>query len=392
MIDQKRKRAYTFSLLFLMFIGAVCSSTQGVMLTNYIDYYGLQSSAQGLTSAFQSIGGIVALLLIGILIGRIQKSTLIMVTAIVVPIIFLTLGSKPPFAVLLGSYAVYGAAFGFEDSINSSLMVDLYQNRSAVYMNLLHAIYGIGGLVGPILLSSLLLAGLEWNQTLFVIAGLAFLGFIVYAVCSAPIMRSKAQFSKPAARVRWSDVRSFMTQKRKRYLLLAAFLYGAHQIGITNWSTRYISEFLGTPQYGALALSLYWIGATASRLIAPRFGIARSKVVVFGFVATTLIIGVGLASGSGFVMMLCCGLAGIVEGAVLPMLLDMSCSWQLENTSLGSTMVIFVLYIGFILIPPVIGALAALAGITVGMLTSVVFSLLGCFVTFKLIRMDDPGR
>ncbi|MEL7608090.1 MAG: MFS transporter [Bacillota bacterium] len=392
MIEQKRKRAYTISLLFLMFIGAVCSSTQGVMLTNYIDYYGLQSSAQGLTSAFQSIGGITALLLIGILVGRVHKSVIIMITAVAVPVVFLTLGSKPPFVVLLISYALYGVAFGFEDSTSSSLMADLYQRRSAVYMNLLHGIYGIGGLVGPILLSSLVNAGLEWNQTLFVIAGLAFLGLIVYAVCGAPIMRSKVQVSKPAARMRWSDVRSFLMEKRKRLLLLAAFLYGAHQIAITGWSMRYISEFLGTPQYGALALSLYWIGITVSRFIAPRFGIARSKIVVFGFVATTLILGAGLASGNGFVMMLCCGLAGIVEGAVLPMLLDMSCSWQIENTSLGSTMVIFVLYIGFILIPPAIGAIAALAGITVGMLTTVVFSVIGSFVTFKLTRMDDPGR
>jgi len=390
----QHKKMYTFGILFMMFVASVCSTTQGVMLTDFIEYYKLKSSGQGLISVFQSAGNILALLLIGIIIimGRLKKSTLLMVTAVTVPLVFLLMGSKPPFYILLCGYAIYGIAFGFLDSVASSVMVDLYRDRSSKYMNLLHGIYGLGGLAGPLLIQKLSGFEFTWNEILMICAAIAVGASIVYAIGAVPVIRCKDREIEVASPIHLSDVKNFFREKRKRILLICAFLYGAHQIGITVWMTRYISEYLGTPKWGPGALSAFWVGVASSRLIITRFSINRTKVIFLGHLLDGIIIAVGVLVGNGFFMLVCCGIAGFVEGTILPLTLDMACCWELKNTSLGSSMVLFALYIGFIIAPPLIGFLIDIYGVKVGMILPAIFSLTAAFFAFFLIKLDNDGK
>ena len=57
-----------------------------------------------------------------------------MISAVSVPVIFVLLGFKPAFSVLLVAYMLFGSAFAFQDSLASALMVDL-NRKSPGYMN-----------------------------------------------------------------------------------------------------------------------------------------------------------------------------------------------------------------------------------------------------------------
>lgn len=81
-------------------------------------------------------------------------------------------------------------------------------------------------------------------------------------------------------------------------------------------------------------------------------------------------------------------LAGLAEGPIFPLMLDMSCSWERENTSLGSTMLLLALYIGFLIMPVLIGKLASLINMTTAMLTTLIASLLGGACSAKLVKND----
>ena len=106
---------YPIGIMLLMFVGAVCTSTQGILLTDFIEEYNLESSRQGLMSAFQSVGMLLALFLIGAFLGKTRKVNILTFSAFLIPFVFFILTHKPPFAVLLASYGVYGFAFGFVD-------------------------------------------------------------------------------------------------------------------------------------------------------------------------------------------------------------------------------------------------------------------------------------
>jgi len=58
-------------------------------------------------------------------------------------------------------------------------------------------------------------------------------------------------------------------------------------------------------------------------------------------------------------------------------MLDMSCTWERENTSLGSTMLLFALYIGFIIMPVLIGRVAAAIDLSAAMMMTVLASAIG---------------
>jgi len=371
--------------MLLMFMGAVCTTTQGMLLTDFIDHYSLESSTQGFMSAFQSAGNIVALLMVVFFIGKVRKINVITLSAFLIPAVFFVLGQKPMFVLLLICYCVYGVAFGFLDSLTSSIMVDLYTEKASGYMNVLHGVYGIGGFLGPIFMKYLGGAGLEWDRILFVLCAMSAAAALLYSAAAYPSYKDKETLTENASGVTRSDVLDFFRKGKKKVLLLCALLYGAHQIGITVWMTRYISEYLSSPAYGPLALSLFWLGIAVSRLLVSRFDFDPVKVVIVGHILSGLAVAVGVFSGSGIIMMACCGVAGFFEGSVLPMTLYLSCSWTSANTALGSSMILFAHYIGFVFTSPLIGFAISAVGVTFGMMIPAISSFAAAILAVALV-------
>lgn len=383
------KSMYTYGILFMIFVISICNTTQGIILSDYIIYYDLESSRQGLMSAIQSAGNIVGLLIIGIILGRLKKSTILIASAIIVPIVFFIMGSKPSLFALLLSYGIYGIAFALWDSLSSSLMVDIHPSNSSRYMNLLHGVFGLGGIVGPLLFQGLDGIGFIWNQMLTIAGIIAVMAFIVYTIGVIPIIRSNHGRIEKVSNITFLDVKSFLSKKRNILLIICAFLYGAHQIGITVWMTRFISDYLETPQWGPGAISIFWVGIAASRLAVSIQSIKPEKLILFGHLISGFAIACGIFIGNGFIMFICCGIAGFAEGPILPMTLDIACSWEKGKTSLGSSLVLFVHYIGFIITPPLIGALIFTNGIKVGMIIPAILSLIATIFAFFLKKRRE---
>lgn len=373
------KKWYVAGIFLMMFTGAICTTTQGVMLTHYIDYYQLESFEQGLMSAFQSGGNLAALLLIGILQKYLSKNTILLITAVAIPTVFFLFGTNLPFFIFLTGYGIYGIAFGFLDSLASSIMVDLYPEKSSMYMNLLHGIYGLGGLTGPILLRFLELREIPWQRILFLMGCIALVASLLYGI--GTIFMRKNSFEREQTRpIHWQDIVHYFRDRNKRILFICAFLYGAHQIGITVWIARYISEYLHTPRWGALALSVFWVCIAAARLILPHFGISNIRLLFLGNLVSGLAIMAGVITGNGFFMMICVGISGFAEGTILPLNLDTACHWEMENTSIGSSMVLLAHYIGFMITPVIMGKLIADTSIMAGMLFPAVLSVIAAFL------------
>ena len=59
-------------------------------------------------SAAQSAGNLCAVFLIGLLVGKLRKSTVLAIAAVATPCVFFLLGIQPVFAAALGAFFVYG--------------------------------------------------------------------------------------------------------------------------------------------------------------------------------------------------------------------------------------------------------------------------------------------
>lgn len=386
----KKRSLYAAGVCLMMFMAAACTTTQGVLLTDYIEYYGLESSAQGTLSSFQSIGNCAALFIIGYLLRKLDKRVLLLVTAVVIPCVFIMFGFRPVYGAMLAGYLIYGMVFAFLDSLSSSVMVDLYPENSSMYMNLLHGIYGLGGLVGPAASGILSAAGLAWSDVLFVfgLCALVVAGIFIAITAMTTELKNAGADESGAAESRGisaADMAGFLKPAGRKIFILSAFFYGAHQVAITTWMTRYISDYLFEPR-GAVVLSVFWVCVAASRLFFPHvFRKNINLTIPAGHFVCAAAMLAGILSGNGFLMIVCVGISGLAEGMILPLMLDIACHMDLQRTTLGSSVVLLALYLGFIVTPVVMGWLISVASVTVGMMTAAVTSaaaggLMMCFL------------
>jgi fucose permease len=70
----------------------------------------------------------------------------------------------PGYQVLLVAFFLIGASTRLLDSLVNAYVADLHHQHRAFYLNLLHASFGIGALVGPSLSVLVLRRGLPWSR------------------------------------------------------------------------------------------------------------------------------------------------------------------------------------------------------------------------------------
>lgn len=152
----------------------------GVLLPSVIAHYHITTATVGLLFPASALGYLVAAFNIGALLERLGRRALLATGAGVWTAGALLFATLPPFAALLP--AVFAAGFGMAiiDAGLNAWVAEL--PRGASRLNYLHAFYGVGALLGPLLASALLASVLGWNATYYALAlgGVAaLLGFLL---------------------------------------------------------------------------------------------------------------------------------------------------------------------------------------------------------------------
>ena len=151
---------YALCVFACLILFALFSTSQGVLLTPLVEHYGLTESSQGIPNAALNIGCTIALLTSLVVMGRIAKPKLLIMAMTATIILILPLCSKPGFILLVALYALVGLAVGYIDTLGSSAIADLFHGKSAsLMMGALHAVFGIAGIVSPLVMGSLLKGG-----------------------------------------------------------------------------------------------------------------------------------------------------------------------------------------------------------------------------------------
>jgi len=181
--DKQSLSSFLFSppilLAFFCFILiGISSGAPGVLLPSLINYYHVDNAVIGLLFLVSSVGYFLSAFASGILVERLGMRGFLLVGAGAFLVGTLGFGLEPPFAVILLTRLSVGLGIGMiETGLNIYISA---LPRSASLLNYLHAFYGIGALIGPVVASTILVLNWGWNSTYFVLAGLGvpmFLGF-----------------------------------------------------------------------------------------------------------------------------------------------------------------------------------------------------------------------
>jgi len=169
------------------------------------------------------------------------------------------LALHPPFAVVLVAALLVGFGFATLDAgLNTALAVLPGSTRA---LNYLHAFYGGGALLGPLIASAALAGGQPWNHVylIWIISGVALAACFLRLFQPSPVVTPEA-----------------VTPLEHDGLVVA--------VTVGTWAYSFLTEVRhGNPLHAGWVTSGYWLGLTVGRfviaLMATHVRFAQAKIV-----------------------------------------------------------------------------------------------------------------
>ncbi len=377
-------RLLTIGVIMIIGIYGLLNSYQGVVLNSVVESYRLTGGLQGLMPSLINIGAVVAFLTAPLLQGRIKKTTLLLLGAGIIVLSFSLLGAGRAVAALVFASLLTGIGFGLVDTNCNAVMVDLHHDDSAKYLGFLHGGFGVGALIAPILITSLL-SIINWHTVSYLLGAILTLAAVVFFLLLSAAKKG-VPAPVPEPKLTFAVVKSFLSHRRNVLMLISSMLYAVSQAGFLVWIVRYMTLQYNAESLGSVALSLYWVFGTISRIFAPKLNI-RPLVLFFIGVALTFVFQlVGILSGSAVVMCVVGAVIGLVSGHCVPMILSVANAENPGNSSLIASSFLISIYATNSISPLLMGALASWTSLNTMMLAPAMSAALAAIVVVILLR------
>jgi fucose permease len=345
--------------------------------------FGLPLDRLGVLLAAIMVGYLASSLASGAVVRRLRVGGLLVASSVLIVLssIGYTLAPAWPVVVACGLVAGLGAG-----AIDSGINAFAAAHFSAGRVAWLHAAWGVGATLGPLLMTAVLAAGLEWR------AGYALLAVIISALALG-FQRTRglwndegtgaAAVSAPVA-----SLRASLGQPGVRANVALFFLYTGLEATPGHWAYTLLTEGRGlAPALAGVAVSAYWGSLTVGRLVSgmvthrypPAFVL---RLCLAGLPLAALVVA---SAREGPFLLLGLALLGLLGASVFPLLIagtpsrvgvahaSNSVGFQVGAATLGGA-----------LVPSITGVLARLLGVEA--IAAVLVSVaLGVLVLHELV-------
>ena len=266
----------------------------GVLLPSMIAYYHVDKGTIGLLFLTMAIGFIAAAFNSGLLVAKLGSRLFLMLGAAVLMLSLFIISLAPPFPIMLVTFLPLGFGAAILDAGLNAYFAGL--PRNGALLNYLHAFYGTGALLGPIVASSLLVLHVDWNNVydVWVVMGLIVLIGFGLAFQHRHVAAPAGSAETPRA---GSNV--LLSALRLRVVWLAALFllfYTGTEVSLGSWSYSFLTETRHGPTLlSGWVVSGYWVGLTLGRLslanIVQRVGSKRLiEGCLLGVIAGVLLV------------------------------------------------------------------------------------------------------
>ena len=282
----------------------VTSGAGGVLLPSQMASYGVDRATIGITFFVSSAGYVLAGISTGALIERYGVRIALAVAggAYVLPALYLA--SRPPFVAFVLVQLVLGYGIGiFESALNVYLAA---LPQATTLLNRLHAFFGVGALIGP-LLAAWILGLASWTVVWLVLAltGVPLIvGFLLAypkrggaqaaQASETPQAPETAQVPEPPAPALGGMLGAALRDRGVRLGAAMLAVYVGVEISVGSWGFSYLVQARALPDsLASYTISGYWLGLTLGRFlispIATRIGASTARMMyacLFGVIAT----------------------------------------------------------------------------------------------------------
>lgn len=333
---------------------------------------GLTNTALGLALAAAPLGSLSAVPATGRLIVRYGSAQVAVVTGAVLALALPLLGLAPVWVALAGVFVVLGACDGVMDAAMNAHGLRVQKQYGRSLINSFHGLWSVGAAVGAALGTTA--AALRVPLPLHLL-GVSVL--VLVAVLMARAWRLPGPDPPDLVEAGPTDERRgvWSAVRPLAWVALLAVVAGIPEDVSNAWSVLYLSEDRDAPPglaglgYTVFAVAMMTSRFTADR-VTDRLGSVRvarvgGLLAVAGYVVV-LTSPVLWLSVAGFAMV------GLGIAPAFPTLFHAAGHWPGVRSGDGVTVVSWVARVGFLVTPPLVGAIADSAGIAAGLVVGAV--------------------
>jgi fucose permease len=253
----------------------------GVLIPSMRLHYGVDKATIGLLFLFQTIGYLVAAFNSGLLVERLGNRRFLVLGAASFLLGVGALSLMPSYMIVLIMMLPLGFGVAIIDAGLNTYIARM--PRNAVLLNYLHAFYGTGALLGPVIASAILAMRLGWNSVYLVWIGMSLVLLVGFKLAfkdqniSPPALEDVA---KPVSNVLVAALRVPLVWIAALFMLI----YAGAEVSVGSWSYSFLTEERHAPiLLAGWMVSGYWLGLTLGRLTLARVALrVGSKRLIRG--------------------------------------------------------------------------------------------------------------
>jgi fucose permease len=364
-LSRGRGRYITILCYLSLLSYGLCISLAGPALGAIQRHFGVTEGSAGLLFTAQSIGFLSTVLFGGYLADRAGLRLVILAGQALLTAGLVLFAFAGSFSTAIAAYAVTGAAGGLIEIAANTLVSDLHPDSRVSSLNVLHIFFGLGGLAGPLVSGSMLSGGAGLGGPYLVAAAYSGLALILLMTGRVP-----ACIGEYTEKIDFSTAVSMLKSPFTLILGLATICYVGVEMGINGWSVLYLERSLDMEKMTASSiLANFWLAMTLGRIACAALGKKIGEKNLLAFLAL-------LACGTYTLFLLApspalAGAAligtGLVFSGVFPALLAIGGNAYPRATGTITGMAMTFSGIGFMVVPWLVGVVAARSSITAGM-------------------------
>ena len=259
-------------IAFLMFVGlGLSAGLLGVAWPYMQDEFNLELDAVSVLFLVQTIAYTLASFIIGRIMARMGSGTILVGGILILALSMFAIAASATWVLIVAFGLIAGFGSGVIDA-GLNLYVTTY--HSAREMNWLHASFGIGITLGPLLMTYCALQ-LKW-QIGYAITGAVLVVILALLIVNRHLWRNEGFQSAENTPVRRAGFSQSLRLPVLWFSMITFLAYVAMEIGIGQWAYTLLTQARGiAPEIAGLWVSIYW-------------GVFTGGRILFGFVANRL--------------------------------------------------------------------------------------------------------
>ncbi|KAI1611717.1 major facilitator superfamily domain-containing protein [Exophiala viscosa] len=268
------------SATVFFFLMGLNDAATGALIPYLERHYDIGYAVVSLIFVTNAVGWILMAPISQMIEHRVGRARSYIVATTLMSIGYIALVCAPPFPVVVLSFFVLGLGMALFLGMTNAFLVNLM--NGTVILGFCHGIYGVGGVISPLVATAIVSRGVRWSYYYFIplvisIMSIFFLGWSYRGYEDDAAVQLLTNLERTASRQAGEPTKFqlFKRALKSRTTLLGAtfiFFYQGAEVAISGWVISYLIYYRkGDPSQVGNVTSGFWGGITVGRFVLTHF-------------------------------------------------------------------------------------------------------------------------